>query len=146
MAGIIITGGGSNLPDIENAFRRTTKIDKIRIARSGQIAVSGGISLREDGTQNTLVGLLAAGKDNCCKVDPHKQINMFDQQEEEKKKEELLQEQIQKAEEENRKRAEKIRQEQLQQQKEQQEKERAQKPLDERKKNLSKSARLKNEP
>lgn len=145
MAGIILTGGGSNMPDIEKAFRRTTKIDKIRIARNGQIAVNGGIALREDGTQNTLVGLLAAGKENCCKIDPHKQINMFDQQEEEKKKEELLQEQIRKAEEENRKRAEKIRQEQLQQQKEQQEKERAQKRLDECNKYLSEAARLKKE-
>lgn len=145
MAGIILTGGGSNLPDIEKAFRRTTKIDKIRIARSGQIAVSGGIALREDGTQNTLVGLLAAGKDNCCKVDPHKQINMFDQQEEDKKKEELLKDQMKRAEEENKRRADEARQKLLLLQKEQQEKERAQKRLDECNKYLSEAARLKKE-
>lgn len=131
MAGFVLTGGGAGLPDIDKAFQRTTKIEKIRIARNGEMAVVGAVDLPDDGTQNTLVGLLAAGKDNCCKVDPHKPKDIFEAQKEQEERDRRLQEQMEQAEEENRKRAEKVRLDQLKKQKEQQEKERAQKRLDE---------------
>ena len=45
---------------------------KIRIAKGGNITLNGAIEIPKDGTQNTLIGLLAEGKENCLKVDPRK--------------------------------------------------------------------------
>ena len=69
MSGIILTGGTSNLPNIEKAFNRITKVEKIRIAKESRIQTEG-LKLPKDGTTNTLIGILAAGKENCCRVDP----------------------------------------------------------------------------
>lgn len=143
MAGFVLTGGGANLPDIDKAFQRITKMEKIRIARKGEIAVVGVADLPEDGTQNTLVGLLSAGKENCCKVDPHKTKDIFEAQQEQEERDRLLEEQKKQAEEENRKRAEKVRQDQLQQLKDQQEQERQKKRLKECDSYLEEARRLK---
>ena len=102
LAGAILTGGAANLPHLEEAFTRITKIDKVRTALNGTVELEGYSNLiPKDGSQNTLLGLLVAGKDNCCKIDPHRQqLDFMDieaQQEEEKKR---------KAEEEARRKAE----------------------------------------
>ena len=68
LAGIIITGGGANMPNMDEAFRKGTQFDKIRFAKKSEIPLDG-IKLPEDGTYNTIIGLLAGGKDNCCKVE-----------------------------------------------------------------------------
>ena len=60
------------MPNIDGAFKQITKIEKIRIAKGGNIALTGTIQIPKDGTQNTLIGLLAEGKENCLKVDPRK--------------------------------------------------------------------------
>lgn len=67
MAGAVLTGGGANLNLMEEAFKVRTKIDKVRIAKETQ-AVIKGAEFKKDGTYNTLLALLAAGKENCCLV------------------------------------------------------------------------------
>ncbi len=90
MAGVVFTGGGSNLPNLEKAFTNITKIDKVRIARTANVKLTGETNLPQDGTQNTLIGLLYAGKENCCKIDSRNDNpTIFD---EIKKNEEMLKE------------------------------------------------------
>lgn len=69
MAGAILTGGGANLSLMEEAFKARTKIDKIRIAKDSQITLRG-MEIKKDGTNNTLIALLDAGKENCCLTIP----------------------------------------------------------------------------
>lgn len=69
MAGAILTGGGVNLALIEDAFKARTKIDKVRIAKETQIVLKG-VEIKKDGSNNTLIALLSAGKENCCLVMP----------------------------------------------------------------------------
>ena len=64
LAGAVITGGGSNLKNIEEAFTKRTKIDKVRVAKETQMSLKG-IEIKKDGSTNTLIALLAAGKENC---------------------------------------------------------------------------------
>ena len=64
LAGAILTGGGINLKNMEVAFAKRTKIEKIRVAKETQIALKG-IEVKKDGSTNTLIALLAAGKENC---------------------------------------------------------------------------------
>ena len=72
LAGIVITGGASNLPNLDKALTNITQIDKIRIAKTSGVSLIGGIKLPENGTANTLIGLLSAGKENCCRINPMK--------------------------------------------------------------------------
>ena len=65
MAGAILTGGGANLNLMEEAFKARTKIEKVRTAKEPQMVVKG-LDFKKDGTFNTLIALLAAGKENCC--------------------------------------------------------------------------------
>ncbi|WP_315086647.1 cell division protein FtsA [Bacteroides heparinolyticus] len=66
-SGVVFTGGGSNLKNLEKAFRRISKMEKVRIAPFICNAVHGRVEgLKKDGMQNTLLGLLAAGNENCC--------------------------------------------------------------------------------
>ena len=68
LSGVILTGGGANLRNIEAQFRRISRIEKIKIAKMTQFTLHGDINfLKNDGTQNTLLGLLAKGNENCCK-------------------------------------------------------------------------------
>jgi len=67
LGGIILTGGGSNLRDIEVAFDNYTHIDKIRVAKFVTQTIMSTISEINvhDGTMNTVLGLLAKGDINC---------------------------------------------------------------------------------
>ena len=69
LAGAIITGGGINLKNMEEAFIKRTKIEKLRIAKDTQISLKG-MEVKKDGSNNTLIALLAAGKENCCLAMP----------------------------------------------------------------------------
>lgn len=67
LGGIILTGGGSNMKEIEKAFRNYTHIDKIRIARFVTQTITSNIPevTAHDGMMNTVLGLLAKGDINC---------------------------------------------------------------------------------
>ena len=67
LGGIILTGGGSNLSDIEKAFQNYTHIDKIRIAKFVTQTITSTIAEinAHDAMMNTVLGLLAKGDINC---------------------------------------------------------------------------------
>lgn len=67
LGGIIITGGGSNMPNIERAFRNHTHVDKVRIAHFVQQAINSNIPeiTARNGRLNTVLGLLEKGDMNC---------------------------------------------------------------------------------
>jgi len=67
LGGIILTGGGSNMKDIEKAFRNYIHIDKIRIAKFVTQTITSTIAEinAHDGKMNTVLGLLAKGDINC---------------------------------------------------------------------------------
>ena len=67
LGGIILTGGGSNLRNIETAFRNHTHVDKIRTAQFITFNInSNNEELKvHDGTMNTILALLAKGDMNC---------------------------------------------------------------------------------
>jgi cell division protein FtsA len=75
LGGIILTGGGSNMKDIEKAFRNYTHIDKIRIAKFVTQTITSNIAdiNAHDGKMNTVLGLLAKGDINCAggDIDPN---------------------------------------------------------------------------
>lgn len=67
LGGIILTGGASNMKNIERAFRNHTHIDKIRIAKfvTQTINANSPSIKAKDGTMCTVLGLLAKGDMNC---------------------------------------------------------------------------------
>ena len=69
LAGAVITGGGINLRNMEEAFIKRTKMEKLRVAKDTHISLKG-MEVKKDGTTNTLIALLAAGKENCCLTMP----------------------------------------------------------------------------
>ncbi|MCR5130704.1 MAG: cell division protein FtsA [Prevotella sp.] len=67
LGGIILTGGGSNMRNIERAFRNHTHIDKIRVARFITSTVNSNLPeiVAHDAMMNTVLGLLEKGDMNC---------------------------------------------------------------------------------
>lgn len=67
LGGIILTGGGSNMKNIELAFKKYTHMDKIRKARFVNLAIKSNIDdiKKHDITLNTIISLLAKGDMNC---------------------------------------------------------------------------------
>ena len=70
LAGIILTGGGANLRNIENAFRSKKKgkmerVKTVRIVLPG-VKVAEPDIIRNDARFNSVLGLLLAGNENCC--------------------------------------------------------------------------------
>ncbi len=67
LGGIILTGGGSNMKNIEKAFINHTHVDKIRIAKfvSQTILTNNDEIKSRNGMMNTVLGLLAKGDINC---------------------------------------------------------------------------------
>ena len=79
LGGIILTGGGSNMKNIETAFRNHTHIEKIRVAKfvTHTINAKDPIITENNGTMNTVLGILAKGDMNCAgeEVDPN--VDLF---------------------------------------------------------------------
>lgn len=67
LGGLILTGGGAELNNIEEAFRRKIEINKIRTAKFVNQPVSSNHSdiTAHNGMMNTVLGLLAKGNLNC---------------------------------------------------------------------------------
>lgn len=72
MAGIIVTGGVANMPNIDKAITNITKIDKVRVALAGDTNVVVNIVIPKNGKLNTIIGILMSGEENCCRIDPRK--------------------------------------------------------------------------
>ncbi|UKK51225.1 cell division protein FtsA [Prevotella sp. E13-17] len=67
LGGIILTGGGSNMKNIEHAFTIYTHIEKVRVAKFVTMTINStneAIKAR-NGMYNTVLGLLAKGDMNC---------------------------------------------------------------------------------
>ena len=75
LGGIILTGGGSNMTNIETAFRNHTHVEKIRIAKfvTQAITAKDPLITAKDGRMNTVLGILAKGDMNCAgsEIDPN---------------------------------------------------------------------------
>jgi len=75
LGGIILTGGGSNMPNIERAFQSHTHIEKVRVAKSPIPAIVGGNDdiKAKNAMMNTVLGLLLRGDMNCggADIDPN---------------------------------------------------------------------------
>ena len=67
LGGIILTGGGSNMSNIEQAFMNHTHVEKIRTAKfvTQTINATQEDIKAKDGKMNTVLGLLAKGDMNC---------------------------------------------------------------------------------
>lgn len=67
LGGIIITGGGSNMKNIEKAFTNCTHIEKVRVAKfvNATINSSNEKIKAKNAMYNTVLGLLAKGDQNC---------------------------------------------------------------------------------
>ncbi|HCD77362.1 MAG TPA: cell division protein FtsA [Prevotella sp.] len=78
--GIILTGGGANLKNVETAFRKKTKIEKITTVQfipDNVNTTNKNISVPHDGTMNTLLGLLKKGDMSCDGGELNIQQNIF---------------------------------------------------------------------
>ena len=75
LGGLVLTGGGSNMRNIEKAFMNHTHIDKIRIAKFVTQAINSNHPdiTAKNGTMNTVLGLLVKGDINCAggEADPN---------------------------------------------------------------------------
>ncbi len=79
LGGIVLTGGGSNMENIETAFRNYTHVDKIRTAKFVTQTITSNISdiNAHDGKMNTVLGLLAKGDINCAGEEFDPNGNLF---------------------------------------------------------------------
>lgn len=76
LGGFILTGGGSNMKNIDQAFRKHTPVEKIRIAKfvSETIHTNAPSINAKDGTMCTILGLLAKGDMNCAGAPIHNDL------------------------------------------------------------------------
>ncbi len=68
LGGIVLTGGGANLRNIEKVFSKTTRIEKVRMAKFVSLNINAAgtkIVLPHDCTANTILSLLSRGEMDC---------------------------------------------------------------------------------
>lgn len=67
LGGVILTGGGSNMKNIAQAFTNFTHVEKVRIADFVSLPIDSVLpeSETKTGMMNTILGLLAKGDMNC---------------------------------------------------------------------------------
>lgn len=110
LSGIVITGGASNLKNMDELVRRKSKIEKVRIANAPHYDVNSEYTDLKDGTLNTLFGLMNTGTENCYEPkaeergDPSK--GLFADDEDLLKQEEIAREEIKRKEEEEKRQKE----------------------------------------
>ncbi len=84
LAGIVITGGGSNMKNIVKAFTKNTKIDKVRVANKVNqtvVKTSNASNFSMDSVETTtIISLLLAGTVPCGGEDIGRAPDIFDQQ------------------------------------------------------------------
>ena len=78
LGGIVLTGGGSNMKNIERAFTIHTRIEKIRTAKFVTMTINASQDAikAHNGTMNTILGLLSKGYINCAggEIDPNRDL------------------------------------------------------------------------
>lgn len=78
LGGLVLTGGGCNMADIEKAFITYTGIQKVRIAKFVQLSITSPIDdvSRNDATLNTVLAILAKGDLTCSgsEYNPNEQL------------------------------------------------------------------------
>lgn len=81
LGGFILTGGDSNLRNIERAFRNHTHVNKIRIAQFVSHTITSGDAdiNAKNGTMNTILGLLAKGDMNCAGAEINPDKSLFEE-------------------------------------------------------------------
>jgi len=79
LGGIIITGGGSNMKNLDVALRKHTNIEKIRIAKTilSHVNSSANEIKANDGRMNTILGLLIKGDRNCAGDEINENADLF---------------------------------------------------------------------
>jgi len=84
LGGIILTGGGSNMRNIEKAISAYTRIDKVRVAKFVTTTINSGNDLLKarNGMFNTVLGLLLKGDINCAGNGISRGGDLFEQQNE----------------------------------------------------------------
>lgn len=87
LGGIILTGGGSNMKNIERAFINHTHIEKIRIAKfvTQKITSTHPDVTAHNGMMNTVLGILAKGDMNCAGAETPINTGLFDNETQPKK-------------------------------------------------------------
>lgn len=67
LGGIILTGGGANMKNIERAFRNHTHVEKIRVAKFVTTTINSNLPeiTTHNGRLNTILGILEKGDMNC---------------------------------------------------------------------------------
>lgn len=80
VGGIVITGGGSNLKNIDVAFRNHTHVSKVRIAKFVNYTIHSSNSEvnARNAMMNTILGLLAKGELNCAGESVVEHKDMFE--------------------------------------------------------------------
>lgn len=80
LGGLIITGGGSNMKNLETAFTKHTHIEKIRIASFVNTTVNSSAPevKAKDGRLNAVLGLLMKGDRNCAGEDINSDADLFE--------------------------------------------------------------------
>lgn len=72
MSGIVVTGGASNMRNLQAAIVKKTGIEKFKIAPTINQPIQSVVAdlLHKNGLNNTLLGLLNASRENCCEQEP----------------------------------------------------------------------------
>ena len=75
LGGIVLTGGGANMKNIERAFTNSTRIEKVRVAKFVTATINSGNELikAKNGMYNTVLALIIRGDMNCAgkRIDPN---------------------------------------------------------------------------
>ena len=65
---------------MEEAFSNRTKVEKVRMAKESQLSLKGGMmELKKDGTCNTIIALLGAGKRTVTARNVLSKVPLFDE-------------------------------------------------------------------
>jgi len=82
LGGLILTGGGANMKNMEKAFSMFTHIEKIRTAKYVTMTINSSNEAvkTHDGRMNTALGLLAKGYLNCAGTPIDQNRDLFEEQ------------------------------------------------------------------
>ena len=81
LGGIILTGGGANIKNIEQAFVKYTHVEKVRVAKFVTMTINSSNEQIKghNGMFNTVLGLLAKGDMNCAGPSVDVNRNLFEE-------------------------------------------------------------------